>query len=176
MKWSTGHHLVQWEEDIPMTTTVPELEGSQIQDPSDSPAYHTGTLPPHCLSWLIIPLLALPQLDTHLLDSLLAPMQKKAGLLPSVAYPVFSTTSGSMSTPKWSRVGRNMALCRARRTCQHWHQRLAPAPNHKAGTYQLLFQSNQGHCWSWWWYSGREPCGAPRIRTARQHQPQWDLI
>ena len=35
----------QQEEDVPLTIDIPRPEGSQVPDPSDSPAHYTGTPP-----------------------------------------------------------------------------------------------------------------------------------
>ena len=67
----------QQEEDVPATIAVPEPEGSQALDPSDSPAHQTETLP-----LLVPPLTDIPFVDTPLVGHSFAgfiahPTQKK---------------------------------------------------------------------------------------------------
>ena len=86
-------------EDVPVTITTPELEGSQALAPTDSPVHKTRTLSLPVCPCGISPLLALPQLEAHLLDSLSAPCRKSGAALP-VAHSVINATSKPMSMPK----------------------------------------------------------------------------
>ena len=68
---------VQQKEDIPVTTTAPELEGSQILAPSDSPAHQTGTpsLPVPFL--LDIPVVGTTPFGCPFAGFIVSPMKKK---------------------------------------------------------------------------------------------------
>ena len=83
-----------------------------------------------CLLCRISPLLALPWLDAHLPDSLLASCIK-SGTAPPAVHLVINATTESMLIPKRSRLGVNKALQRVMRTCLNCHWRLGPALNHK---------------------------------------------
>ena len=162
---------VQWEEDIPMTTPVPELEGSRSQTPQTVQLITLGLHILHCLHCWISPSLALPWLDAHLWDSLLAP-HRKSRTIPPAAYSVFSTTSRPVLTPKRSRLGANIVLYRVRRTHPHWHWRLGPALNHKGRNLSVTLPVQPRPLLilmmvQWW-----EHQGVLGIRTVRA-VPRW---
>ena len=116
---------VQWEEDVPMTTTVPKPEGTQFPDPTTSLAHHTGTPPPLVPLLLDIPFVGTSHVGCPFAGFIVSPMQKKQNCSPT------DTLGGTMLTPKRLSIGGNTAVYRAMRTYPHWHKRLGPAPNHK---------------------------------------------
>ena len=60
-----------------MTTTVPEPEGSQALDPSDSPAHQTGTPSPPAPSLLDIPFVGTPLVGCPFARLIVGPTQQK---------------------------------------------------------------------------------------------------
>ena len=157
---------VQQREDIPVTTTHLSQRAHRPWPPQTVQLIKLGLHLFQCLPCWISPLLALPQLDAHLPDSLSAP-HRKVGLLFQWHTSVINATSRPMSTPKRLRLGVNTALQRVMRTCPNWHWRLGPAPNHKGRNLPvplpvqprppLILAMVQ------WW----EPQGALGIRTVR---------
>ena len=65
------------EEDVPVTVTVPELEGFQAPDPSDSPAHQTGTPPLPVHPFLDIPFVGAPPNGHPFAGFIAGPMQRK---------------------------------------------------------------------------------------------------
>ena len=148
-------------EDVPATTTKPKLECLQALAPRQFSSSNLDSISSSA-SLRISPLLALPQLDAHLPDSLLAPCRKSGTVLPA-ACSVINTTNEPMLTPKWLRLGVNTALQRAMRICPNCHWRLDPALNHKGRN--LPVQPRPLLIWAivqWW-----EPQGVLGIRTVR---------
>ena len=62
---------------MPITTTASNLEGSQVPDPTDSPAHHTGTPPSPLPPLLNIPFVGTPTVGCPFAGFIVSPMQKK---------------------------------------------------------------------------------------------------
>ena len=83
-----------------------------------------------CLPFWISPLLVLPLLGTHLLDSLLT-THRKGGTTLLAAPSVINAITGPMKTLKRLRLGANTALHRVMKTHPNWYWRLGTVLNHK---------------------------------------------
>ena len=114
----------------------PSQRANRSQTPQTVQFIKLRLHPLQCLPYFISPLLALPQLNAHLLDSLLGPHRKSRTTLP-VSHSVINATSRPVSTPKRSGLGANTALHRAMRTCLNWHWRLGPALNPKGRNFPV---------------------------------------
>ena len=157
-----------------MTVTVPELEGSQALDPSDSPAHQTETLPLSSTSLTRYPLFWHSPSGVPICWVHCWPHTEKVGLtLPVAHLAIIMTHVDSQEveakSEHSSRQGEeDMPVLALGARPSSWTAR--------AGTHQSPFQSNQGHCWSQWWYRGgslKEYLGSGKWE---QHWPQWDLI
>ena len=94
-EWSAGHHCAtrrRCQNDYHCTQA---REDHRSQTPKTVQLITLGLHLLHCLPCWISSFMALPKLDAHLLDSLLAP-HRKSETAPPAAYLVFSTTSGPM--------------------------------------------------------------------------------
>ena len=149
-----------------MAITVPEPESTQALNPSDSLAHQTGTPPLLVHPSLDIPFMGTPLFGHPFSGFRAGPSQEKWDC-SLVAPSMIDTTSGPMSIPKRSRLGKNAALHMMMKTHPNWYQRLGPAQTYKGRNLPvpppvqprlLLIQMMV----LWW-----EPQGVLRIRTVR---------
>ena len=99
----------QWEEDIPWTATVPDPESSQVLNPPDSPAHHTGIPTPLVPPLLDIPIVGTPLVGHPFAWFIVDPMQKREDCFPS-------STLGDLHY-KWTHVNPQEVEVRSEHSC-----------------------------------------------------------